>query len=79
MPCVFVAIAFMQPPERHRVCNRSSAAKRNGDLSQIASFLALIQPFMAATVSEPVQSAKYAIGLLIHSLSVHGVVRLGTL
>jgi hypothetical protein len=35
-PQVFVTIAPLHPPERLRVCNRSSAAKRNGRLSQIA-------------------------------------------
>ncbi|MGH7026180.1 hypothetical protein, partial [Brevundimonas sp.] len=40
------------------VSNRSAVAERNSRFSQIALFLALIQPFMAATVSEPVQSAK---------------------
>jgi hypothetical protein len=77
-PSVFVPNAPPQPPERFRVCNRSAVAERNTRSFRIALFLVLIQEFIDAAASEPVQSAKYTIGLLIHSLSVHGVVRLGT-
>lgn len=56
---VFVPVAPLHQLERFRDCNRSAVAERNTQPSQIVLLLVLIQLLIAATDSEPVQSAKF--------------------